>query len=57
MIFITLISDDVFVSAATADACSMVHRVCLFVKMNLLALLQDNCLDWFCCAFLRELSA
>jgi len=39
-----------------ADACSMVHLVCLFMKMYLLALLQDKCLDLFCCAFLSKLS-
>jgi len=31
-----------FVSAAKADACSMVNLVCLFTKTHLLALLQDN---------------
>jgi len=55
MIFNNLIND-VFVSAATADACSMVHLVCLFMKTHLLALLQDNCLDLLRCAFLRKLS-
>jgi len=34
----------------------MVHLVCLFVKMHLLALLQDNCLNLVCCAFLHKLS-
>jgi len=34
-----------FASAATADACSIVHLVCVFMKTHLLALLQDNCLD------------
>jgi len=49
-----LINDDVFVSAATADACSMVHVVCLFMKTHLLALLQDNCIDLVHCAFLAS---
>jgi len=31
--------DDPFVSAATADTCSMVNLVCLFMKPHLLALL------------------
>jgi len=39
-----------------ADACFMVHLVCLFMKMHLLALLQDNFLDLVHCAFLRKLS-
>jgi len=34
----------------------MVHLVCLFMKTHLLALLQDDCLDLVCCAFLRKLS-
>jgi len=51
-----MMKDDAFVSAATADACSMVHLVCLFMKTHLLALLQDNCLDLVHCAFLRKLS-
>ena len=34
----------------------MVDLVCLLMKTQLLALLQDNCLDWVCCAFLRKLS-
>jgi len=34
----------------------MVHLVCLFMKIYLLVLLQDNCLDLLCCAFLRKLS-
>jgi len=38
-----------------ADACFMVHLVCLFMKMHLLALLQNNCLDLVDCAFLRKL--
>jgi len=54
---VNLINDDAFVSAAMADVCSMVHLVCLFIKMHLLALLQDNCLDLVCRAFLRKLSA
>jgi len=41
----------------TADACSMVHLVCLFMKIHLLALLQANCLDLVYCAFLCKLSA
>ena len=45
--------NDAFVSATMADVCSMVHLVCFFMK----ALLQDNCLDLVCCAFLRKLSA
>jgi len=36
---IAKLSDDAFVSAATADACSMVNLVCLFMKPHLLALL------------------
>jgi len=35
----------------------MVHLVCLFVKTHLLVLLQDNCLDLVCRAFLEKLSA
>jgi len=50
---INLINDDAFVSAATANACFMVHLVCLFMETNLLALLQDNCLDLVRCAFLQ----
>jgi len=46
-----------FVSAATAGACSMVHLVCLFMKTHLLALLQNNCLDLVHCACLCKLSA
>jgi len=42
---INLINDDAFVGAAMADTCFMVHLVCLFMKMHMLALLQDNCLD------------
>ena len=57
LFLINLIDDDAFVSAATADACSMVHLVCLFMKTHLLALLQDNCLDLDRCAFLHKLSA
>ena len=53
---INLIDDDAFALAAKADACSMVHLVCLIMKMHLLALLQDNCLDLLCCAFLSKLS-
>jgi len=40
----------------TGDVCFMVHLVCLFMKMHLLALLQDNCLDLVRCAFLHKLS-
>jgi len=54
--FINRIKDDTYVSAATADTCSMVHLVCLFMTKHMLALLQDNCLDLVCCAFLRKLS-
>ena len=39
-----------------ADTYFMVHLVCLFMKMHLLALLQDNCLDLVCCASLHKLS-
>ena len=42
--------------AATAHMCSMVHLVCLFMKMHLLALLQDKCLNLLCCTFLSKLS-
>jgi len=38
-----------------ADACFMVHLVCLFLKTHLPALLQDNCLDLVLCVFLRKL--
>jgi len=36
----------------------MVYLVCLFMKTHLLVLdlLQDNCLDLLCCAFLHKLS-
>jgi len=46
-----------FVSAAMADARSMVHLVCLLMKTHLLALLQHSCLDLVHCAFLRKLFA
>jgi len=36
---------------------TMVHLVCLFMKMRLLALLQGTCLDLVCCSFMRKLSA
>jgi len=49
-------NDDVVVSAAMADVCFIIHLVCLFMKMHLLALLQDICLDLVCCAFLHKLS-
>jgi len=52
-----LINDDTFVLAATADACTMVHLVCLFMKPHLLALLEDHCLHLVHCAFLRKLFA
>ena len=52
---LTLINDDAF--AATADACSTVHLVCLFMKTHLLVLLQGNCLDLVHCTFLHKLSA
>jgi len=41
----------------TADVCFMVHLVCLFINMHLLALLQDNCLHLVHCAFLHKLTA
>jgi len=53
---INQINHDAFVLAATANVCSMVHLVCLFTKTHLLTLLQDNCLDLLCCAFLSKLS-
>jgi len=56
-ISINLINDDAFVSATMADACSMVHLVCLSMKTHLLALQQDSCLDLVRCAFLHKLSA
>jgi len=34
----------------------MVDLVCLFMKMHLVALLRDNCLDLVYCAFLHKLS-
>jgi len=40
-----------------ADTCFVVHLVCLFMKMHLLALLQGNCLDLVPCTVLRKLSA
>ena len=49
-----LINDDAFILAVAADAYIMVHLVCLFMKTHLLALLQDNCLDLVCCAFLVQ---
>jgi len=57
MIFINLINDDAFVLAAMAKACFMVHPVCLFMKLHLLALVENNCLDLVHCAFLHKLSA
>jgi len=53
---INLINDDTFVLAATANASTTVHFVCLFMKPHPLALLQDNCLDLVHCAFLRKVS-
>jgi len=65
---IAKLSDGAFVLAATDDVCSMVHLICLFMKIYLQALLQDNQLSWlalFCfleqvvllyCAFLNKLS-
>jgi len=47
---IAKLPDDAFALAATADACSMVNLVCLFMKPHLLALLHDNCLDLLLCA-------
>jgi len=35
---IAKLPDDAFVSAATADACSMINLVCLFMKPYLLVL-------------------
>jgi len=49
-------NDDPFVWLATAIACFMDHLVGLFMKMHLLTLLQDNCLDLVHCAFLHKLS-
>jgi len=56
LINLILINNDAFVSAAMADVCCMVHLVCLFMKMHLLALLQDNCIYLVRCAFLHKLS-
>jgi len=53
---IAKLPDDAFVSGAMADACCMVNLVCLFMKLHLLALLWDDCLDLLRCAFLRKLS-
>jgi len=52
-----VINDDAFVLAATADACSMVHLACWFMKTHLLALLQDNCRDLVRCAFWHRSSS
>jgi len=49
-------NDDVFVLDATANVCTMVHLVCLFMNPHLLALLQDICLDLVHCALLRKVS-
>jgi len=46
-----MIFNDAFVSAVMANACFMVHLVCLFMKAYLQMLLQDNCLDLVHCAF------
>jgi len=57
---INLIDDDACVSGATAVVCSMVHRVCLFMKTHLVAFLQGTSLDkliWLIVFFLRKLSA
>jgi len=35
----------------------MLHLVSLFMKMHVLTLLQDNCIDLVHCAFLHTLSA
>jgi len=48
MILINLINNDAFVSAVTADACSILHLVCLFMKMHLLGLRQDSWLGSLC---------
>jgi len=56
-VLINQINGDAFILAVTADACSVVHLVCLFMKTHLPALLQDNGLDLVCCAFLRKLAA
>ena len=54
MILVNLINnDDAFVSATTADPCSMVHLVCLFMKTHLLALLQSDCLDLVHCVLCK----
>ena len=50
-----MINDVAFISAVTADACFMVHLVCLLIKTHL-ALLQYNCFDLVCCASLPKLS-
>ena len=50
------INDDAFGSAVTANGWFIIHLVCLFMKVYLLALLQDNCLDLVRCAFLYKLS-
>jgi len=39
-----------------AETCFMFHLACLFMKVHLLVLLQDNCLDLVHCAFFRKLS-
>jgi len=53
---INLNNDDAFVFAVTANACSIVQLVCSLMKTHLLTLLQDNCFDLLCCAFLSKLS-
>jgi len=53
---IAKLPNEAFVLSSMADSCSMVNLVCLFMKMHLLSLLQDNCLDMFRCAFLHKLS-
>jgi len=53
---INLINDDAFVLTAMAEVCSIIHVICLFMKMHLLVLLQGNCLELVHCAFLCKLS-
>jgi len=43
--------------AAVADTYSIVHLVCLFIRMHLLALRQADYVDLVHCAFLHKLSA
>jgi len=53
---IVKLRDDAFVSVVTADACFMLTLVRLFLKLYLLPLLQNNCLDLLLCVFLCMLS-